>query len=117
MAVKVCRMAPRGRPRSIPEGYFVRVFRWKLAGDGYQTIATRLNALGVATTRGSVERLVKGRGCYAEGEDDGKSAARVQSKRSEQRLMPEPSRQLQRPVSFMHDGSEQEQTVQGGPPM
>ena len=55
---------PKGRPSSIPERYFVRVFRWKLAGVGYQTIATKLNALGVATTRGSVERLVKGLAPY-----------------------------------------------------
>ena len=56
----------KGRPKSIPERYFVRVFRWKLAGLGYQRIAHRLNAAGVPTSRGSVERLLKGLPPYDE---------------------------------------------------
>ena len=57
-------MARRGRNRSIPERLFVRVLRLKLAGLGYKRIAQELNRLGVATSRGSVERLVKGRRPY-----------------------------------------------------
>ena len=49
-----------GRPRSIPERLFVTVLRLKLAGLGYRAIANELNGLGVSTSRGSVERLVKG---------------------------------------------------------
>tara|TARA_B100000315_G_scaffold205016_1_gene198610 strand:+ start:535 stop:678 length:144 start_codon:yes stop_codon:yes gene_type:complete len=37
----------------------VTVLRLKLGGLGYQAIADELNRLGVATSRGSVERLVK----------------------------------------------------------
>ena len=37
---------------SIPETLFVRVFRLKLNGLGYQGIANELNRLGVATSRG-----------------------------------------------------------------
>ena len=54
----------RGRPRAIPEALFVRVLRLKLSGMGYQGIADELNRLGVGTSRGSVERLVKGRPPY-----------------------------------------------------
>ena len=50
----------RGRPRSIPSALFVKVLRLKLAGLGYLAISNELNRLGVATSRGSVERLVKG---------------------------------------------------------
>ena len=53
-------MKRRGRPRSIPERYFVRVLRLKLSGLGYQAIASELGRLGVASSRGSVERLVRG---------------------------------------------------------
>jgi hypothetical protein len=56
--------AARGRPRSIPPRLFVRVLRLKLRGLGYQTIATELSSLGVSTSRGSVERLVKGKPPY-----------------------------------------------------
>ena len=38
----------------------MRVLRLKLAGLGYQRIANQLRRLGVVTSRGSVERLVKG---------------------------------------------------------
>ena len=57
---------PKGRPRSIPERLFVKVFRLKLGGLGYQAIADELNVLGVATSRGSVERLIKGLPPYGE---------------------------------------------------
>ena len=56
----------RGRHPGIPTAYFVRVFRAKLRGDGYGTIAKQLNALGVATSRGSVERLCKGLAPYTD---------------------------------------------------
>ena len=59
-------MAGRGRRRSIPEELFVRVLRLKLKGLGYQCISEELNRLGVATSRGSVERLVKGLPPYDE---------------------------------------------------
>ena len=38
----------------------MRVFRLKSSGLGYQGIANELGRLGVATSRGSVERLLKG---------------------------------------------------------
>ena len=50
----------RGRRPSIPQAFFVRVFRLKSSGLGYQGIANELGRLGVATSRGSVERLLKG---------------------------------------------------------
>ena len=50
----------RGRPRSIPERLFVRVHAMHRTGLGYQAIALELSRLGIATSRGSVERLVKG---------------------------------------------------------
>ena len=57
---------PKGRPRSIPDAFFVTVLRLKLGGLGYQAIADELNRLGVATSRGSVERLIKGLPPYGE---------------------------------------------------
>jgi len=54
-----------GRPRSIPPEAYSKVFLWYSQGFGYQRIAGMLEDEGVFTTRGSVERLVKGRGCYA----------------------------------------------------
>ena len=56
----------RGRPKSIPTAFFVRVLRLKLRGLGYQRIANELGRLGVATSRGSVERLVKGLAPYGD---------------------------------------------------
>ena len=56
----------RGRRKSIPESYYVRVLRWKIQGEGYGAISERLSRLGVATSRGSVERLVKGLPPYQE---------------------------------------------------
>jgi len=53
-------MGRRGRPRSIPERHFVRVHAMHRTGLGYQAIARELSRLGIATSRGSVERLVKG---------------------------------------------------------
>ena len=53
-------MKNQGRPRSIPERLFVRVHAMHRTGLGYQAIAAELSRLGIATSRGSVERLVKG---------------------------------------------------------
>ena len=53
-----------GRPRSIPPEAYGKVFLWYSQGFGYQRIAERLEHVGVFTTRGSVERLIKGRGTY-----------------------------------------------------
>ncbi len=59
-------MATRmGRPPSIPVSFYARVFQLYSLGFGYRRIAEMLEDVGVYTTRGSVERLVKGRGCYA----------------------------------------------------
>ena len=54
-----------GRPRSIPPESYSKVFLWYSQGFGYQRIAGMLEDQGVFTTRGSVERLVKGRGTYS----------------------------------------------------
>jgi hypothetical protein len=40
------------------------VFSLYAQGYGYRRIARTLEEIGVWTSRGSVERLVKGRGCY-----------------------------------------------------
>ena len=61
---------PKGRPRSIPDAFFVRVLRLKLHGLGYQAIADALNRLGVATSRGSVYRLCKGLPPYDDVDSD-----------------------------------------------
>lgn len=54
-----------GRRRSIPEAAFPDVHRLRATGMGYQRIAIELERLlGVWTSRGSVERLLKGRGAY-----------------------------------------------------
>ena len=50
----------QGRKRSISEKVWGDVFRLYSEGHGYRAVATRLAELGVFTTRGSVERLVKG---------------------------------------------------------
>ena len=55
----VTRKAPQGRPRTIPQSLFVRVFSLKRQGLGYQRIAKELDALNIATSRGSVYRLIK----------------------------------------------------------
>jgi len=55
----------KGRPASIPQSAYGLVFRLYSLGHGYRRIAGMLEDEGVFTTRGSVERLVKGRGCYA----------------------------------------------------
>ena len=39
-------------------------FRLKDQGYGYRAIASRLHALGVATTKSSVERLIRGLPSY-----------------------------------------------------
>ena len=55
----------RGRPRSIPSSAYSVCFRLYSQGFGYRRIAEILEGQGVFTTRGSVERLVKGRGTYS----------------------------------------------------
>ena len=50
----------QGRKRSIPERVWGDVFRLHSQGHGYGTVAARLADLGVWTSRGSVERLIKG---------------------------------------------------------
>ena len=49
----------RGRRRSIPEMMIEECFRLKDQGYGYRAIASRLGAVGVATTKSSVERLIR----------------------------------------------------------
>ena len=53
-----------GRKRSIPESAFGLVFKLYSEGYGYRRISSLLAQQGINTTRSSVERLVKGRGCY-----------------------------------------------------
>ena len=50
----------QGRKRSIPEWVWGDAFRLYSEGCGYRRVAARLADLGVWTTRGSVERLIKG---------------------------------------------------------
>ncbi len=50
----------QGRKRSIPAWAWAAAFRLYSEGCGYHMVATRLAALGVWTTRGRVERLIKG---------------------------------------------------------
>ena len=50
----------QGRKRSIPEWVWGDALRLYSQGLGYRMVATRLADLGVWTTRGSVERLIKG---------------------------------------------------------
>ena len=58
-------LCKKGRPASIPPEAYGKVFLWYSQGFGYRRIAEMLEDQGVYTTRVSVERLVKGRGCYA----------------------------------------------------
>jgi len=58
----------KGRPRSIPVRLFVKALRLKLSGLGYQAVAEELERYGVRTSRGSVERLVKGLPPYEDAE-------------------------------------------------
>lgn len=53
-----------GRKRSIPEWAWDDALRLYSEGHGYRLVATRLADLGVWTSRGSVERLVKGLAPY-----------------------------------------------------
>ena len=55
----------QGRKRSIPETVWGDAFRLYSEGCGYRSVVARLAALGVWTTRGSVERLIKGRPPYS----------------------------------------------------
>ena len=50
----------QGRKRSIPESVWGDAFRLYAEGHDYRMVASRLADLGVWTTRGSVERLIKG---------------------------------------------------------
>ena len=50
----------QGRKRSIPERVWGDALRLYSEGHGYRRVAARLAELGVFTTRGSVERLIKG---------------------------------------------------------
>ena len=50
----------QGRKRSIPERVWSDAFRLYSEGHGYRMVAARLTDQGVWTTRGSVERLIKG---------------------------------------------------------
>ncbi len=59
-AMVATKTAGRGRRPSIPSAFFVRALRLKLSGLGYQGVADELGRLEVLTSRGSVERLVKG---------------------------------------------------------
>ena len=54
----------QGRKRSIPERVWGDAFRLYGQGLGYRMVAARLADLGVWTTRGSVERLIKGKPPY-----------------------------------------------------
>ncbi len=54
----------KGRKRSIPERVWGDAFRLYSQGLGYRMVAARLADLGVWTTRGSVERLIKGKAPY-----------------------------------------------------
>ena len=50
----------KGHKRSIPERVWGDVFRLHSQGHGYRSVTARLAELGVWTSRGSVERLIKG---------------------------------------------------------
>ena len=54
----------QGRRPSIPEPVWSVVFRLYGAGQGYRAIADALLVMGVATTKSSVERLIKGKPPY-----------------------------------------------------
>jgi hypothetical protein len=56
--------ARTGRSRSLPPAIWSEVFRLYSLGLGYQSIANALWQQGIYSSRGSVERLVKGRGAY-----------------------------------------------------
>ena len=56
----------QGRKRSIPERVLGDAFRLHSEGHGYRRVASQLADLGVWTTRGSVERLIKGLPPYHE---------------------------------------------------
>lgn len=59
--------ARRGRPRSIPRSLFVTIQWLYLGGLGYRRIARVLEErFDVYTTRGSVERFVRGKPPYDE---------------------------------------------------
>ena len=53
-----------GRPKSIPRQMWGTVFEMYSKGHGYRAIANLLVPLGVSTAKSSVERLIRGQGCY-----------------------------------------------------
>ena len=61
----------QGRKRSIPDRVWPDAFRLYSEGHGYRSVASRLADLGVWTTRGSVERLIKGLPPYQERRSSG----------------------------------------------
>ena len=66
--------AKTGRPRSIPPEAYGEVFRLLGLGLGYRAIADELAARGICScTKSSIERMVKGRGCYTGRRVAGKS--------------------------------------------
>ncbi len=54
-----------GRPQSIPPWAWPEVFRLREQGMGYRRVAEALLPLKVATTKSSVERLIKGKPPYS----------------------------------------------------
>ena len=55
----------RGRPVSIPESAYGEIFRLLSLGLGYRAIADELGIRRICScTKSSIERMVKGRGCY-----------------------------------------------------
>ena len=63
----------KGRPRSIPETFFVTLLRLRLKGLGYRRIAAELTRRGAPTTAGSVFRFIHELPPYdTSGEDESK---------------------------------------------
>ena len=56
----------KGRPRAIPPEAYGEVFRLLSMGLGYRAIADELAEQGICfCTKSSIERMVKGWGCYS----------------------------------------------------
>ena len=60
-----CMTTKTGRPQAIPKRAYAEVHRLHGLGHGYQRISPMLESLGVFTSKSSVERCVKGLGCYS----------------------------------------------------
>ena len=67
----------QGRKRSIPERVWGDAFRLYSEGHGNRMLASRLADLGVWTTRGSVERLIKGLPPYNGTDKSGEKPHRI----------------------------------------